>query len=373
MGATTYRLMSGFAAQMPDDPGMAGLTALPKVVFSSTLEEPLSWADSELVARGRRRGGARDEGPGLAPAEDDRQPQPVPFAPRRRAGRPLPRGRLPGHHRRHGEGPHLRRLPRRRPRPGRQAARSTAGSSCSSTSPPCSTDPPATVRPEGRMTEEILDLGDVRLCVEAFGRARRPDDPADLGSGGVDGRVGPRVVRAAGGRRSPGGALRPPRQRTLHVEPGGPPVVPGQRPEPVTCCASWTPSTSTVRTWSACPWAAGSRRRWPRVTPTGSPRLTLVATSPAGRRQDESPLPATRATCRGDVRQPAARARLDGPGGGRRPPGRELPPVRRLPRLRRTCRTPAGGARRRPDRRHRGGQQEPLAGRGRRRGRRASP
>ena len=35
MGATTYRLMSGFAAQMPDDPGLAGLTALPKVVFSS--------------------------------------------------------------------------------------------------------------------------------------------------------------------------------------------------------------------------------------------------------------------------------------------------------------------------------------------------
>ena len=34
---------------MPDDPGLAGLTALPKVVFSSTLEEPLSWANSELV------------------------------------------------------------------------------------------------------------------------------------------------------------------------------------------------------------------------------------------------------------------------------------------------------------------------------------
>ena len=46
MGATTYRLMSGFAAEMPDDPGMAGLTALHKVVFSSTLEEPLSWANS---------------------------------------------------------------------------------------------------------------------------------------------------------------------------------------------------------------------------------------------------------------------------------------------------------------------------------------
>ena len=49
MGATTYRLMSGFAAQMPDEPGMAGLTEMPKVVFSSTLEAPLSWANTELV------------------------------------------------------------------------------------------------------------------------------------------------------------------------------------------------------------------------------------------------------------------------------------------------------------------------------------
>jgi dihydrofolate reductase len=49
MGATTYRLMSGFAAEMPDETGLAALTALPKVVFSSTLEGPLSWANSELV------------------------------------------------------------------------------------------------------------------------------------------------------------------------------------------------------------------------------------------------------------------------------------------------------------------------------------
>ena len=49
MGATTYRLMSGFATELPDDPGVAALTALPKMVFSSTLEAPLSWAKSELV------------------------------------------------------------------------------------------------------------------------------------------------------------------------------------------------------------------------------------------------------------------------------------------------------------------------------------
>ena len=49
MGATTYRLMSGYATEMPDDPGLAGLTAMPKVVLSSTLKAPLSWANTELV------------------------------------------------------------------------------------------------------------------------------------------------------------------------------------------------------------------------------------------------------------------------------------------------------------------------------------
>jgi dihydrofolate reductase len=49
MGATTYRLMSGFAEQTPDEAGMAGLTAQPKVVFSSTLKERLTWANTELV------------------------------------------------------------------------------------------------------------------------------------------------------------------------------------------------------------------------------------------------------------------------------------------------------------------------------------
>ncbi|MFD6284728.1 dihydrofolate reductase family protein [Streptomyces sp. NPDC060205] len=49
MGATTYRLMSGFAAQMPDDPGFAQLKNMPKTVFSSTLEAPLTWPNTELV------------------------------------------------------------------------------------------------------------------------------------------------------------------------------------------------------------------------------------------------------------------------------------------------------------------------------------
>ena len=49
MGATTYRLMSGFAAE--GEPGTDALGGLDKVVFSRTLTEPLSWPHSTLVAR----------------------------------------------------------------------------------------------------------------------------------------------------------------------------------------------------------------------------------------------------------------------------------------------------------------------------------
>ena len=49
MGATTYRLMSGFAAE--GEPGTDALAGMSKVVFSTTLTEPLSWANSRLVNR----------------------------------------------------------------------------------------------------------------------------------------------------------------------------------------------------------------------------------------------------------------------------------------------------------------------------------
>jgi dihydrofolate reductase len=49
MGATTYRLMSGFAGE--GEPGTGALADMSKVVFSTTLSEPLSWANSRLVAR----------------------------------------------------------------------------------------------------------------------------------------------------------------------------------------------------------------------------------------------------------------------------------------------------------------------------------
>ena len=59
MGAKTYRLMSGFAAgEMPEgtdeftseeEASVDELTQATKVVFSSSLEEPLAWANTTLV------------------------------------------------------------------------------------------------------------------------------------------------------------------------------------------------------------------------------------------------------------------------------------------------------------------------------------
>jgi len=59
MGATTYRLMSGFAAgetppgfdefNADETESIDGLTQATKVVFSSTLDDPLEWANTTLV------------------------------------------------------------------------------------------------------------------------------------------------------------------------------------------------------------------------------------------------------------------------------------------------------------------------------------
>jgi dihydrofolate reductase len=59
MGANTYRLMSGLAAgstpagidefSADEENTVGGLSRETKVVFSSTLEEPLSWANTTLV------------------------------------------------------------------------------------------------------------------------------------------------------------------------------------------------------------------------------------------------------------------------------------------------------------------------------------
>ena len=49
MGANTYRIMSKIVAQH-QDPTFARMAEIPKIVFSRTLEAPLSWANTELVA-----------------------------------------------------------------------------------------------------------------------------------------------------------------------------------------------------------------------------------------------------------------------------------------------------------------------------------
>src|SRR5688500_8206099 len=54
MGANTYRLMSGFASELPAEAGaeeaesISELTNASKVVFSNSLQAPLSWANTEL-------------------------------------------------------------------------------------------------------------------------------------------------------------------------------------------------------------------------------------------------------------------------------------------------------------------------------------
>jgi dihydrofolate reductase len=49
MGATTYRVMSRLAAE--GEPGTDALAGMSKVVFSTTLSQPLSWANTQLAAR----------------------------------------------------------------------------------------------------------------------------------------------------------------------------------------------------------------------------------------------------------------------------------------------------------------------------------
>ena len=48
MGANTYRLMSGLADE--GEPGTDALAGMSKIVFSKTLNEPLDWPNTRLVA-----------------------------------------------------------------------------------------------------------------------------------------------------------------------------------------------------------------------------------------------------------------------------------------------------------------------------------
>jgi dihydrofolate reductase len=49
MGANTYRLMSGLAAE--GEPGTDALADMSKIVFSGTLRDPLTWPNTQLVSR----------------------------------------------------------------------------------------------------------------------------------------------------------------------------------------------------------------------------------------------------------------------------------------------------------------------------------
>lgn len=50
MGANTYRLMSGMRGENPDEEATVDeLAKAPKIVFSSTLQPPLSWPNTRLI------------------------------------------------------------------------------------------------------------------------------------------------------------------------------------------------------------------------------------------------------------------------------------------------------------------------------------
>jgi dihydrofolate reductase len=109
MGPNTYRLLSGVAED--GEPGTEGLAGLSKVVFSSSLEEPLSWPNTRLV-----------RGDAVAAVADMKANGTVSMRTigsltlcrslLRRIGGPLPSVRVSRHHRKHRPRAHLRRLSR---------------------------------------------------------------------------------------------------------------------------------------------------------------------------------------------------------------------------------------------------------------------
>ena len=110
MGATTYRVMSGFAAE--GEPGTDALAGMSKVVFSSTLSEPLSWPNTQLVPQDPVMAVREMKDKGLQSDAQHRQPHPVPFFAEGRPGGPFPRGCLSRYHRKQRPGTDLRRLSR---------------------------------------------------------------------------------------------------------------------------------------------------------------------------------------------------------------------------------------------------------------------
>ena len=108
MGATTYRLMSQMSAAAategqdeyrPEEAdSLTGLDAMSKVVFSSTLTEPLALPNTRLVSTDAVEAVRTMKARGHPPMTHPGQHQPDPGAARGRAGRPVPARRLPGDH-----------------------------------------------------------------------------------------------------------------------------------------------------------------------------------------------------------------------------------------------------------------------------------
>ena len=118
MGANTYRLMSGLAAD--GEPGTDALAGLSKVVFSSTLTGPLSWPNARLVSQDAVEAvrEMKDNG-----TESMRTMGSVRLCRSLLSAGLVDRFRVvvfPSHHRKHRQGQDLRRVPRRLPGHGEQ-------------------------------------------------------------------------------------------------------------------------------------------------------------------------------------------------------------------------------------------------------------
>ena len=90
LGATTYRLMAGLAAD--GEPGTDALAGLPKIVFSSTLTAPLTWPHTALVAQDAVAFVRERKGRPPA-ARSARRGTPAPAGPTSPASPPPPRSR----------------------------------------------------------------------------------------------------------------------------------------------------------------------------------------------------------------------------------------------------------------------------------------
>ena len=169
MGANTYRLMSSSRPKASRAPMRS--RACRRSSSRRRLSEPLAWANTRLVS------GNAVEVVRAMKDEDGGSPMrtlgSLTLCRSLLYGRsrgPLPRGRLSGHHREQRSRPDLRRVPRRRTRPDRAAASSTAASNCSST--PAGPDRSAWRRRSQRVR------GASPLADAIFRRASTGGDPA---------------------------------------------------------------------------------------------------------------------------------------------------------------------------------------------------